>query len=323
MSKTGQRYAALTANIGAKLVSLAFAVLLWLHVTAQQSEVQSLRVPLVLGGIPDSLTVSHGLPRTIDVTIRGSRMELFKLRLFGRLRAQVNLSEAVQGRNTIPLGAAILNLPEEFDPRDVVVEDPKVLVLNFEPVVTRLVPVRVVWKGDVPHDALIDGPASVVPPRVQVTGASSVVGGIDSLPTREIDLRGRWGRHAQEIEIAHEGRQIRVAPERVLVEVSIQRRLSRTLAGIPPTLLQDRRALSVEYSPQLVSLTIEGPEDLIRDVAASDVSVILNLAGRPPGRHRIEPEVIVPRGIVKYFLDVDAFEIMISSASRGGEPRED
>lgn len=306
-------------NIGAKIISLVFALLLWLHVTAQQSEVQSLRVPLVLAGIPDSLTVVHEYPRAIDVTIRSSRMEMFKLRLIGRLRAQVDLSEVVEGRNTIPLGAAIMNLPEDIDPRDVVVDDPKVLVLNFEPVVTRQVPVRVSWKGDLPRDIVIDGDPVIIPGLVQVSGAASVVREIESLSTREIDLRGRRGRHAQEIEIAREGREITVSPDRVLVEVSIQRRLSRTLADIPPTLLQDTRGLAVEYSPQLVSLTIEGPEDLIRAIAASDVSVILNLAGRPPGRHRIEPEVIVPRGIEKYFLDIDAFEILISSVHRGGE----
>jgi YbbR domain-containing protein len=55
----------ITANIGAKIVSLLFAVLLWLHVTGQQGENQFFRVPLVLSGIPDSLTVIHEYPRAV------------------------------------------------------------------------------------------------------------------------------------------------------------------------------------------------------------------------------------------------------------------
>lgn len=305
----------ITANLGVKIVSLLFALLLWLHVTAQQMENQYFHVPLVLSAIPDSLTVIHEYPRVVEVTVHGSRIDLMKLRLIGRLTAAVDLSKAVKGRNTIPLNAAVLNLPEQFDPREVTVHEPKSLVLNFEKVVTRQVPVRIVWKGDLPNDIIIEGEPAVIPARVQIAGASSVVGAIESLPTREIDIRGRKGRFSQEVEIARGGRDITVIPDKVLVEASVQKRSVRTLANIPPTLLQDDDDMVVEYSPKFVSLTIEGPEDVIRAITADDVSVILNIATRKAGTHRIEPEIIVPRGIEKYFLDVDAFEIRIAPAA--------
>lgn len=308
----------LSANIGAKIVSLLFAVLLWLHVTAQQGEDQLFHVPLVLGGVPDSLTVVSDHPREVTVTVRGSRIDLLRLRLFGRLTAAVDLSEAVKGRNTIPLNAAVLDLPERFDPRDVTVEEPASLVLSFEKVITRSVPVRVVWKGDVPKDLVIEGRPTVIPARVQVTGASSIVEAIESVATREIDLKGKKGRFSQETEIVRGGRDVTVVPDKVIVEASVQKRAVRTLANIPPTLLQDEGGLVIEYSPKFVSLTIEGPEDVIREITADDVSVILNVASRGPGTHRIEPEVIVPRGIEKYYLDVDAFEIVIAPGP-GGE----
>jgi YbbR domain-containing protein len=308
----------ITANLGAKIVSLLFALLLWLHVTAQQGENQFFRVPLLLGGIPDSLTVVQEYPREIEVTVRGSKIDLLKLRLFGRLTASVDLSKAVKGRNTIPLNAAVLNLPEQFDPREVTVEEPKSLVLNFEKVVTRSVPVRIVWKGDASRDVIMEGDPVIIPARVQISGASSVVGAIESLPTREIDIRGRKGRFSQEVEVARGGRDITVVPDKVLIEVSLQKRAVRTLANIPPTLLQDESGRVIEYSPKFVSLTIEGPEDVIREITADDVSVILNVAARKPGTYRIEPEVIVPRGIEKYFLDIDAFEIRISPDAAPG-----
>jgi YbbR domain-containing protein len=313
---------AVTANIGAKIVSLLFAALLWLHVTAQQMENQYFRVPLVLSRIPDSLTVTHDYPREVEVTVHGSKIDLMKLRLVGRLTAAVDLSKAVRGRNTIPLNAVALNLPEQFDPREVTVNEPKSLVLNFDKVVTRPVPVRIVWKGDEPRDVVIEGDPVIIPARVQVTGAASIVGAIESLPTREVDIRGRRGRFSQDVEVVRGGRDITVVPDKVLIELSIQKRSVRTIANIPPTLLQDRGDLVIEYSPKFVSLTIEGPEDVIRGITADDVSVILNVATRKTGTHRIEPEVIVPRGIEKYFLDIDAFDIRITPvAARGGGSR--
>ena len=314
---------ALTRNLGAKIVSLIFAFFLWLHVTAQQGENQSFRVPLSLAGAADSLTITHDVPEFIEVTIRGSRSNLMKLRLFGRLEASVDLSKAVKGRNNVSLSAAMINLPEQIDPREVTIDNPKTLVLDFEEVVTKSVPVRIAYRGEIPDDVIIDGSPVIIPARVKITGASSVVGGIEALSTREIDIRGRRGEYSEEIELLLGGMDIRVVPDKVLIEMSIHKRAIRTLANIPPTMLGDDETLSVEYSPRVVSLTIEGPEEIIREITTEDVSVILDLTGRAPGTYVIEPEVIVPNGIERYFLDTDNFEITILPAGSGsGEDKQ-
>jgi YbbR domain-containing protein len=313
---------AMTRNLGAKIVSLIFAFFLWLHVTAQQGENQSFRVPLSLAGIADSLTITHDVPGFVEVTIRGSRSNLMKLRLFGRLEASVDLSKAVKGRNTVSLSAAMINLPEQIDPREVTVDNPKTLVLNFEEVVTKSVPVRIAYRGEIPDDVIIDGSPVIIPARVKITGASSVVGSIEVLSTREIDIRGRRGDYSEEVDLILGGMDIRVMPEKVLIEMSIHKRAIRTLANIPPTMLGDNENLSIEYSPRVVSLTIEGPEEVIREITTEDVSVIIDLTGRIPGTYVIEPEVIVPNGIERYFLDTDNFEITILPAGSGsGEDR--
>jgi YbbR domain-containing protein len=307
-----------TRNFGAKIISLFFAFALWLHVTAQQGENQSFRLPLSLTGIPDSLTIIHDYPKFVEVTIRGSRSKLMRFRLFGRFEASVDLSKAVKGRNTIPISAAVLNLPEDIDPREVTVDNPKVLILNFEQLVSRQVPVRIAWKGEIPKDVIIDPGPVIIPAKVKITGAMSVVNGVELMSTKEIDIRGKRGRFTQEIELQSSGRDVDIVPDKVLVEMDIYKRASRTLANIPPTLLQDDESLDVDYNPKVVSLTIEGREDIIQDISADDVSVILNIATRKPGTYMIEPEVIVPLGIDRYFLDSEMIEVKILKA---GEER--
>lgn len=308
---------ALTRNLGAKIVSLVFAFFLWLHVTAQQGENQSFRVPLAMAGIADSLTITHDVPESVEVTIRGSRSNLMKLRLFGRLEATVDLSKAVKGRNTVSLSAAMINLPEQIDPREVTIDNPKTLVLNFEDVVTKSVPVRIAYRGEIPDDVIIDGSPVIIPARVKLTGAASILEGIEALSTREIDIRGRRGDYSEEFDLILGGMDIRVVPDKVLIEMSIHKRAVRTLANIPPTMLREDESLTVEYSPRIVSLTIEGPEDIIREITTEDVSVILDLTGKAPGTYLIEPEVIVPKGIERYFLDIDNFEITILPPGSG------
>lgn len=309
----------MTRNLGAKIVSLIFAFFLWLHVTAQQGENQSFRVPLTMTGIADSLTITHDVPESIEVTIRGSRSNLMKLRLFGRLEATVDLSKAVKGRNTVSLSAAMINLPEQIDPREVTVDNPKTLVLNFEEVVTKSVPVRIAYRGEIPDDVIIDGSPVIIPARVKLTGAASILEGIEVLSTREIDIRGRRGDYSEEFELMLGGLDIRVVPDKVLIEMSIHKRAIRTLANIPPTMLREDESLTVEYSPRIVSLTIEGPKEIIDRITTEDVSVILDLTGKPPGTYLIEPEVIVPNGIERYFLDTDNFEITIRPSGSGAD----
>lgn len=306
----------LTANLGAKIIALFFAVFLWLHVTAQQHENQTFRVPLELTGIPDSLTIIHTVPEFVEVTVRGSRSNLLKLRLFGRLKATVDLSEVKRGRVNIPLSPVILNISEEFDPRDIEIEEPKTLNLNFERVVTRMVPVRIAYRGEMPEDIIIRGAPTIIPDRVQVKGANSIVSGITLLNTEEIDIRGKRGKLTQEVGINVSGQNATVTPSKVLVEMELSRRGVRTLANLPPTLLQDADDIEVTYSPKTVSLTIEGPEEVIREITSDKVSILLNISTRKPGTYKLQPEVKLPQGIERYWLDVEYFDITILSPSK-------
>ena len=301
----------ISANVGAKIISIVFAIFLWLHVTAQQEDKQTFRVPLVLSGIPDSLTIIHDVPGFAEVTIGGARSNLLKLRLFGRLKATIDLSMAKKGRINTQLTSAALNLPEGLDPRDVTFDDPKSLNLNFEHVITKVVPVKLAYKGEIPRDVVILGNPVIIPNKVKVRGAASIVSGISFLTTEEVEVRGKKGRFTQEVSLRPGGRDISVLPNKVLIEMEISKRGVRTIANVPPTLLQDDETVIVDYSPKAVSLTVEGPEETIKNLVLDDVSIILDLTAKNPGIYRIEPSIIVPEGIERYWLDIDAFEITI------------
>ena len=307
----------MTSNLGAKIIALLFAIFLWLHVTAQQLEDQGFRVPLSLTGIPDSLTIIHDVPEFVEVTVRGSRSNLLKLRLFGRLKATVDLEDVKRGRVNIPLSSAILNVSEDFDPRNIEVDDPKMLMLNFERVVTHIVPVRIAYRGEIPQDIIITGDVTIIPDRVQVRGAMSIVGGIKLVNTEEIDIRGKRGKLTQEVAIDVGGHNIDVSPRNVLIEMELSRRGVRTLANLPPTILQNTDDVTVLYSPKTVSLTIEGPEEVIRDITSEKISILLDITTRSPGTYKISPEIKLPQGIEKYWLDVEYFDVTISPRSRG------
>jgi YbbR domain-containing protein len=311
-------YRAVSANIGLKIISLLFALFLWLYVTAQQTEKQAFRAPLELVNVPDSLAVMQEVPSAVEITVRGTKSELLKLRFLSKPKALVDCSLAKRGQVLIPLSPGILKLPAGINLGDVNIEMPRSLSLSFDVVERRYMPVHATFKGEVPKDMTFVGPPTIVPDHVLVSGASSALAGLTTIATDEIDLRNRRGAVSEEVGLRLGGRRVTVIPPKVLVEVELGKRTVRTIADIAPTLLQVEEGLRAECSPPTASLTIEGPEELVKRMVPEDLSIVLNVGNRKRGTYHLRPEVIVPQGIERYTLDVDTFTVTVTPVERKG-----
>ncbi len=312
---------AFTSNYKAKIVAIVCAAFLWIHVTAQRVEDQSFRVPLEFKGVTDSLTIVNEVPEGIEVTIKETRVKLIKLRLIGNIRAIVDLSMARVGWMNIPLSSSVIQTDKDINPRNIMIDNPKFLSLNFRKVVTKSVPVKLAFKGGIREKSIIVKDPVIMPERVTISGASTIIEDIGFLSTREIDIRNRTGLVRKEVGFFTEGYDIKVDPEKVVVELQIDKRTVRTLANIPPTILVDNEDLQVGCSPPAASITIEGPESVLDDIVSSDISIILNISNASPGEYSVKPEVIVPEGIERHWLDTDSFVVTVSADSAGAEGR--
>ena len=301
---------AVMENIGLKVVSVLFAVFLWLYVTAQIGERQTFRVPLEFANIPDSLTVVHDAPKDVAITMKSTKSELLKLRLLSNIKATVDLGGARSGRVIVPLSVDILNLPPGFKREDATIVGPKSVSLDFERVVRVSLPVVPVLRGAVAKDMILVGRPAVTPDRVIVSGPSSAMAGVTVVETGPIDLENTRGKSSHEV-LLHPGPGCEAIPAKVLVELEVSRRAVRTISGIPPTLLQGEEGFEIEYSPKTAALTVEGPEELVNALVPDDVSIILSIAPGSRGTVRIRPEVIVPQGIDTFSLDVASFEVRV------------
>lgn len=302
---------AAAANPGLKIISLVFAVLLWLYVTAQVGGAETFQVPLEFVNIPDSLTVVNEVPESVEITVRGGRSDLLRLRLFGRVRATVDLAGSRRGETMVRLSPGILRLPGGFKSEDASIDDPKTLALVLEPFVSKYIPVAAVFASEIPHDLILVGRPVITPERVLVRGGRGIMDRIDAMETQPIALKSARGRFSRQVALRPSPR-AEVVPAKVLVEFEIARRAVRTIEGIPPTLLQQEEGLAILYSPKVASLTVEGPEELVNMLGPDDVSIIISIAAGARGTYRIEPEVIVPQGIDTFSLSVDSFEVKVA-----------
>jgi len=109
-------------------------------------------------------------------------------------------------------------------------------------------------------------------------------------------------------------------PGEVTVTVSVSVKGQRVLANVPPTVLVDSDDVDAVVLPNAVSLTLEGPVAMLDTLASGDVSVLLNLTGRPIDQYTLAPEVIVPAGVELVGISVDSLIVRLSERSGSSKP---
>src|SRR5690348_6265595 len=125
-------------NLGLKLISLAFAVGLWLAVMRDPLAEVAIEVPIEFHNIPQNLEISsESVPRA-EIRVRGPERIIARLRP-SDLHAEIDLAHMKAGDHTFDLTSQQIRKPSELEVAQVV---PSQFHLTFDTRLTRQVPVR-------------------------------------------------------------------------------------------------------------------------------------------------------------------------------------
>jgi hypothetical protein len=164
----------------AVLVSIVVAFVLWFTFSMRESYSVVIEMPLVIENLPEGRALSALPPRQARVTVQGEGWELLKLsRRTPSLEvsaqdATVDIYGAATESNRLPPGVAVQSvLPTTLD-------------LSLEPRITRALPIRL--RADIAAAPLFDilSPPTISPDTVVVTGARSIVNGLENWPTERV-----------------------------------------------------------------------------------------------------------------------------------------
>jgi YbbR domain-containing protein len=302
-------------NIGVKLFALFVALFIWFSASGQQSATRFYIVPLKLANMPDTLSVVGPYPTEAEVTVTGTKRELLYLS-FRRIEVVVNLAAAAPGRFRQRLSSSNVVMPGGLDPRSVTITAPSSIDLTFERLLSKPVPVELTTVGSVPEGYVLLGAPKIEPAEVLVRGPESSIGLLDNVPTRPVDLSRIRDSFEREVEVELDKTIFSSDPDLVRITISVGQLGERVLPNIPPTVLSDAAGLTVEVRPKAVSLTLTGILAALDTLSSADVSVLLDLSGKPPGVYTLAPEVIVPKGVDGYTLSVDSLTVFV----REGRP---
>lgn len=212
----------LTENLFLKLLSLAFALILWFFVMGEQKQEVAYNVPLILKNIPEGLMVANEVPSQVDVRISGPRSLLMNLQP-GELEIAVDLKGLEPGLSSFKRLEERFNLPNSLK---VTRLSPAFVDVKLERVKTKKVPVKALVAG-APAEGFRFEAIRINPVEVPIEGAESELKDVSLVETEPIEIEGVQDSFTLIVPIDYQGKYTTLKADKT-VEVQV------TIAKSPP-----------------------------------------------------------------------------------------
>ncbi|HSQ59004.1 MAG TPA: YbbR-like domain-containing protein [Acidobacteriota bacterium] len=222
-------------NIGLKLASFVLALLLYAHVVTEQQKEEVLRIPVACVGLADTLAILGKPPTELDVTFRGKWKDLIRLRLSNSL-LRVELDHVGPGffrHEVTPEEIGERALPPELAKIVEItqVAEPHTIELQVEPKTEKRIVVRPRIVGEPAAGWRVEGPATVDPESVLVTGPWSAVWATDSLETLPVDITEEREKIQRQVSVDPGTQPLVPEPRRILVTLRLVRAATDSTAA--------------------------------------------------------------------------------------------
>jgi len=205
----------LTENLFLKLLSLAFALILWFFVMGEQKQELSYAVPLAIKNLPANLMVANEIPSQVDVRISGPRTLLMNL-------DPKDMGIAVDLRGLQPGVTSFRRLEELFNlPGALKITrlSPSFVDVRLERIKDKKVPVKLVISG-APAPGFELREIQLAPAEGLVEGAEGELKNVAQAETDPVEIEGVRDSFSLIVPIDYRGRYTYLKEDRT-VEVHV------------------------------------------------------------------------------------------------------
>lgn len=274
-------------NSTLKASALGLSILLWTLVRLDAPG--PLSIPIEIQLADDGWAVVDGPnPAKVDVRFDGPAGEVINL-----LRMQASMvipiddvsssdTVVILRREWIPMGGTAGLTVLDLNPPSV--------SIRFQRLIAKELPVAVRLIGDLPESIALSAPIAVVPPQVQVRGASGLLAAHDSLVLAPFDLSRI--RMTDTVEVPFETAGLvgmSLADSVVTLRFVVEPSVSVLFGDVPVEMNGMPDATDLEVSPRSVTVEVIGAESLVQAIDQSRVTVrvdVSELVDMMPGTRR-------------------------------------
>ena len=205
-------------------------------------------------------------------------------------------------KNRIPLGssASIMNIT------------PSYLSIRLERKVTRVFKIMVPVIGETAKGYMAISPMCE-PTTVTLTGAESLINGIEQLTTKPVDLTNANEDFKKEVPLDLEQSELFTAAQSIfVVSVQIQPLTgTRTIEQIPIQLL-NRPEKNISIEPSAISIDLKGPQEYLNNTSLTDkIYAFMDIEGLTPGVYARHACIDIPVELIMTNASPRVFTVKI------------
>lgn len=258
----------LTENLNLKLLSFAFALVLYSLVHGGQDARGSISVDLEVNLPPESgdKVFIGSIPRDVRIFVRGSTQTIDNLR-GGAVHMILDLTDSPEH---VIFNPKMVRLPdgvrvevEQFEPPSI--------DLRWEPRVTRDVPVQVSVVGSPADGYIVKGPLIAEPKTVKVRGPQSDVMVLQHVRAEAFDVRTitAEGLYPRPLAIERPNPRLKIDPLNIIVTAEIAREVAeRVFQKLPVAVVGPAKGKTL---PAEVDVRLVCPPDIVRSLRPEQI----------------------------------------------------
>jgi hypothetical protein len=255
-----------TENLNLKLLSLAFALLLYSVVHGSQDAQRTLRVSIfaLLPATPNRVLMTT-LPERINVTVRGPKEKLDDFSAEDIPSVQLDLRNGTDTHFVID--PATIPVPPVLKVEQI---DPPAIDLVWEDVVVRDVPVQVGVVGTPAPGYVVKGAPVPDPDHVRARGAKSLVAVVQRARTDAFDVTGLTeGKYTRTLAIDRPPERVELDVQSLSATVEVGREVvERPFTRVPVAVVGHTGA---KAQPAEVDVRLSCPTDVARALRSEQI----------------------------------------------------
>ena len=281
--------AMLTENLNLKLLSFAFALVIYSLVHGGQDARRSIVVDLEAILPPESSdrVLVSSIPQSVRIFCRGSNQTIDNLRA-SSVSVVMDLSQ--NAPTHVTFDSKMVRLPDGVN---VEIEqfDPAFVDLKWEQRVVRDVPVQVSVVGAPADGFVVKGPLVAEPKAVKVRGPQSEVMVLQHVRADAFDVRGLIdGTYPRQLAVECLSLRLRIEPMTVIVTAEVAREVAeRTFDKIPVVVVGPAKG---KATPSEVSIRVICPPDIGRGLRPEQIIAKAEVTSKDPSGSQAVPVTV-------------------------------
>ena len=298
-------------NLGLKIFSLLFSMVLWFYITTEKESELGFLVKLSVRNIPKDMELVGKRVDRVTVWVYGLRRYLMRISP-DEIVVPVDLKNAKEGVIIYPINLEVIKVPPEVSVTRV---SPSTIRFQLERVIGKKAKVVPELKGKLALGYDIES-MDEQPDFVNVKGKRSIIENLNTVYTYPIDINGLSQNLKFEVPIDEERSKIKVEEGEKMVRVDIkvkERIIEKTFTEVPVSVEDLDQSTIAVITPDKATLKLKGPEAVLVNLNKDEnIKVVLDIKKLNSNKTvRRKAKVILPDKIILLKLEPEWFKIHV------------